>query len=113
MYARIWHVRIRPGKLEEFKRAVDSVVPLAQQQDGFLGILPLFADERRMSEATLIALWESLEALRASERAGLVSQGISRLVDCCEGYPRIEEREIMESEPFLTKKPSTWSGRVI
>jgi hypothetical protein len=49
MYARIWHVRVRPGKLEEFKHAVDSIIPLAQLQDGFLGVLPLFPDERRTS----------------------------------------------------------------
>jgi hypothetical protein len=99
--------------MEEFKRAIDSFVPFAQRRRGFLGILPLYSGGRRASETTLVALWETLGAMRASERAGLVSQAISRFLSCCDGSPRIEKLEISASESLLAKKSTTWTGRVI
>jgi quinol monooxygenase YgiN len=113
MYARVWHLRIRPGKIQEFKRAIDSFVPFARQRRGFLGILPLYSSGRRASETTLVALWETLDAMRTSERAGHVSRAISRFLSCCDASPRIEKYEIWARESLSTKKPSTWTGRVI
>ena len=113
MYARIWHLRIRPGKMEAFKRAIDLLIPCAEEQGGFLGVLPLYSKERWASETTLIALWETLAASRASKRTAAVTQAVARLLSCCEGVPRTEEREV--SGPALppAKKTSTYTGRVI
>ena len=113
MHARVWQLQIGRGKLEEFKNALHSLIPAAQQQGGFLGALALGCAEKGASEISLIALWESLEALRASERNMLVAQAISRFVGCCEGFPQIQEREVLASEFPLSARQAAWPGRVI
>ncbi len=113
MHARVWQLRIRRGKLEEFKNALHSLIPAAQQQGGFLGALALGSGEKGASDISLIALWESLEALRASERNMLVAQAISRFVSCCDGFPLIQEREVVASEFPLPSRQAAWYGRVI
>ena len=113
MHARVWQLRVRLGKLEEFKNALHSLIPAAQQQSGFLGVLALGSGERGVSDISLIALWESLGALRASEHNMLVAQAISRFVSCCEGFPQIQEREVLASDFPLPSKQAAWSGRVI
>lgn len=113
MHARIWQLRVRRGKLEEFKNALHSLIPAAQQQGGFLGVLALGSDEKEASDISLISLWESLNALRASERNMLVAQAISRFVSCCEGLPQIQEREVLASDFPLPSRQAAWFGRVI
>jgi quinol monooxygenase YgiN len=113
MHARVWQLRVRPGKLEEFKNALHSLTPAAQQQGGFVGALALGSGEKGASEVTLVALWESLDALRASERNMLVTQAISRFVGCCEGFPRIREQEVLASEFPLPSRQMALSARVI
>jgi quinol monooxygenase YgiN len=110
MHARVWKLRIRPGKLQELRNAIDSLIPPAQRQGGFRGVLVLGSGKKGSPDATVIALWDSLEAMRASEQDLLVTQAISRLLGCCEGFPRFEEREVLASEFFSSSLPSRAAG---
>jgi heme-degrading monooxygenase HmoA len=99
--------------MEEFQRAIDLLIPCAEEQGGFLGVLPMHSKERRASETTLVALWETLAAMRASKRAAPITQAVARLLSCCEGVPRTEEREVSGPAFPPAKKTSAYAGRVI
>ena len=95
MYARVWNVHIQPGKIEEFKSAMDSLVPAAHKESGFRGVLALRSGSDKSPEATVIGVWNSLEELKASEKSLFLYQAISRVLCHCEGFPNISEQEVM------------------
>ena len=95
MHARVTKFRILPGKLEEFAAAVESMIPLAHEQQGFRGLLVLRSDAGGKPETQVIGLWNSLEDLRHSERNVFYYQAISRLLSCSEGFPSIREQEVL------------------
>ena len=51
---------------------------------------------------TLVGLWDSLEAMRASEDNLFLTQAISRFLACCEGFPHITEQELLASDFIAT-----------
>ena len=53
-------------------------------------------------EVTLVALWDSLQAIRASENNLFLTQAISRFLACCEGLPHITEQEVLASDFVAT-----------
>ena len=83
MYARVWQLRIRPGRTEEFKATLDSLHPTAERQPGYRGFVALGSSKEKAPEVTVISLWDSLEAMRESERNMFLMQAISRLLGCC------------------------------
>lgn len=66
MFARVSTFRIPPGQVEE---AIDyireRVLPGAQEMEGFEG--PYLLLDRNSGKALMVGLWESEEAMRASE----------------------------------------------
>jgi heme-degrading monooxygenase HmoA len=98
MHARVWHLRILPEKLEEFKKAIRSLLLPAYKQGGFCGVVVLRGDGDPDKEAMVIAVWDSLEQLKASERNLFLYQAIARILGCCEAFPTITEREVLLSE---------------
>lgn len=98
MHARVWQLRIQPGKLEEFTAAIQSLVPLARQQGGFRGVLVLRTNGKERPEAMVIAVWDSLQDLRKTEHSMFVTQALARVLSCCEGFPSIRESEVLVSE---------------
>jgi len=98
MHARVTQVRIRPGKLDEFKGAIDSMLPLARQQEGFRALVVLRSAERGTQEASVISLWDSLDHLKNSEKNLFLYQALARLLTFCEGFPVIREQEVLISE---------------
>ncbi|HEX9760803.1 MAG TPA: antibiotic biosynthesis monooxygenase, partial [Candidatus Acidoferrales bacterium] len=89
---------ILPNKVEEFVASVQSVIPMLHQQKGFRGLLVLQGDATAPQEATVVALWDSLEALRASEKSMFLYQALSRILTSCEGFPVIREQKVMISD---------------
>jgi heme-degrading monooxygenase HmoA len=66
--ARVSTVKATPEAVDELMRfAEDSVLPDARELDGFVGVIGLV--NRTAGKGKLITLWESEEALRASETA--------------------------------------------
>ena len=101
MPAHVWQLHVRPGKLQDFQNILSSLVELARQQDGYRGIVALASGKSESPDVTLVALWDSLEAIRASENNLFLTQAISRFLVCCEGLPHIMEQELLTSD-FVT-----------
>ena len=66
MFARVTTYRGDPGQIDEgLNYARESILPRVQQLDGFEGVYYLV--DRESGKALTITLWESEEAMRASE----------------------------------------------
>jgi len=49
-------------------------------------------------DVTLVALWDSLEAIRATENNLFLTQAIAGFLVCSEGLPQITEQELLASD---------------
>ena len=104
MYARVWQLRIRQGRLQEFRATVSSLVAPANRQPGFRGSLALLNDESDAPRVTWIGVWDSRDDMRASERNMFLMQAISRVLGCSEGFPQITEHEIVGGSLFAAER---------
>jgi hypothetical protein len=102
MHARVWQLQIRPGKVQDFQGTLSSVVDLARRQGGYRGVFALASGKSESPEVTLVALWDSFQAIRASENNLFLTQAISRFLACCEGLPHITEEEVLASDFIAT-----------
>ena len=102
MHARVWQLHIRPGMLQDFQNILSSLVELARQQDGYRGIVALASGKSESPDVTLVALWDSLETIRASENNLFLTHAIARYQTCCEGFPHITEQELLASDFIAT-----------
>jgi heme-degrading monooxygenase HmoA len=102
MNARVWQFHIRPGKTQDFHDILSSVIDLARQQAGYRGGVALGSGKSESPEVTLVALWDSLELMRASENNLFLTQAISRFLTCCEGLPHITEQEVLAGDFIVT-----------
>ena len=107
MYARVTHLQILPEKMEEFRRAMETIRPEVRKQAGFRGLVVLREGTTNAPEATSIAMWESLEHLRASEKNLFLYQALSRLLVLCKGFPTIREHEVLACELAPPETPPT------
>jgi len=98
MHARVWQLHLRSGKVQDFQDTLSSVVDLARQQGGYRGVFALASGKSESPEVTLIALWDSVEAIRTSENNLFLTQAISLFLACCEGLPHITEQEVLASD---------------
>jgi heme-degrading monooxygenase HmoA len=102
MHARVWQLHLRPGKVQDFHEILSSLAELARQQDGYRGVLALASGKSESPDVTLVGLWDSLEAMRASEDNLFLTQAIARFLSCCEGFPHITEQELLASDFIAT-----------
>jgi heme-degrading monooxygenase HmoA len=96
MYARVWRVGILPEKVEEFTAALKSARPFLRKQPGFCGLLALRSGPGAL-EATVVALWASIDDLRNSEEA-VVQQAALNILSYCEPHPAVREEEVVMSD---------------
>ena len=76
MVARVTHVKVKPEDVAEAVRLFDdSVVPAAEQEEGFMGALLLTRDDGR---ALVIDLCDTLEHMRANEHSGFYQTQITK-----------------------------------
>ena len=74
MFARMSTLEGPPDQMDEGLRYVrEQVLPLMQQQDGFKGFIAL--GDRQSGKLIGVSLWESEQAMRASEEAGDRARG--------------------------------------
>jgi quinol monooxygenase YgiN len=102
MHARVWQLQIHPGKVQDFKDTLSAVADLARQQVGYRGVLALSSGKSESPDVTLVALWDSLQAIRVSEKTLFLTEAISRYLTCCEGLPHISEQEFLVSDFLAT-----------
>jgi hypothetical protein len=100
-------LQIHLGKVRDFQTILSSVVDLARRQEGYRGVLALASGKSESPDVTVVALWDSSQAIRASENNLFLTQAISRFLACCEGLPHITEQEVLASDLIAT------SGRAI
>jgi len=97
MHARVWRVRMLPGKTEGFKAALLALSEQARKQPGYRGFLLLGPAGEDTPDTTVIGLWESFDAMRASERNLFLTQALAHLYKFSEGMPHIVERPVLSS----------------
>ncbi len=74
MHARVTTVEFPPERMDDATRFVrEQVLPQLQQLDGFKGFLVL--GDRHSGKVLGVALWESEEALRATDEAAARIRG--------------------------------------
>lgn len=105
LYARVSIIQGKPEQIDETIRAVkEQIIPSAQQIRGFKGITNLA--DRKSGKTMAITLWESEEALRASEEEGsrLRAQAASRAG--ATAPPIVERYEVIQQVgPASAKEP--------
>ena len=106
MHARVWQLHLRPGMVQDFQHILSSLVELAREQDGYRGIVALSSGKSESPDVTLITLWDSLEAIRASENSLFLTQAISRFLVCCDGLPHITEQNLLASDFIAISAPA-------
>jgi (p)ppGpp synthase/HD superfamily hydrolase len=76
MVARVTHVQVKPQDVEEAVRLFDeSVLPAAEQEEGFMGALLLTREDGR---ALVVDLCDTLEHMRANEHSGFYQTQIAK-----------------------------------
>jgi len=91
MVARVTHVKVNPEDVEESVRLFDeSVVPAAEQEEGFMGALLLVREDGR---AIAIDLCDTREHMQANERNGFYQTQLAKFAEKIVERP---SREIFE-----------------
>jgi quinol monooxygenase YgiN len=99
MYSRMWRFTILPGKLDEFVESVRTLTLEAKKERGFRGFIlfrSLYNDPK--PRCTMIGLWHSRAHLRASDEGLFLPRALAHLITCCEGYPVIQEQDVLFSD---------------
>lgn len=93
MHARVTHVSIRPGKMEEVQRIYrETVVPAAEMQEGFLGAMMLADDAKACGMS--ITLWDSHDSASAAEANGYFQAQVAKFADVLAAEPSRELYEV-------------------
>jgi hypothetical protein len=88
MVARVTRVEVKPDDLAEAVRLFDeSVVPAAEQEEGFMGALLLTRDDGR---ALVLDLCDTLEHMQANERSGFYQTQVAKFADRIVDHPSRE-----------------------
>ena len=96
MHGRIVSAKVRAGMLDEAVRIYrESVVPAAQQQQGFRGAL-LFMDSQE-NNGVSITLWETEDDLLRGQSSGYYQQQIGKFANLLEGSPQQQGYELSVS----------------
>jgi hypothetical protein len=85
MVARVTTVKVEPKDVAEAVRLFDeSVVPAAEQEEGFMGALLLTREDGR---ALVVDLCDTVEHMRANERSGFYQTQVAKFADKLVGRP--------------------------
>ena len=96
MVARVTHVKVNPEDVEESVRLFDeSVLPAAEQEEGFMGAMLLVRDDGR---ALAIDLCDTIEHLRANEHNGFYQSQVAKFADKITATPSREFYEVAVSK---------------
>ncbi|HYK83870.1 MAG TPA: antibiotic biosynthesis monooxygenase [Ktedonobacteraceae bacterium] len=97
MYARVTTVQVQPGKIDDGIQIFrDAVLPAAQQQPGFKGVLQLV--DRSNNKSIGITLWETEDDMKAGEASGYYQQQIAKVAPLLAAQPVRETYEVSMRE---------------
>jgi hypothetical protein len=92
MVARVTHVRVSSEDVEESVRLFDeSVIPAAEQEEGFVGALLLARADGR---ALVVDLCDTLKHMRENERNGFYQTQVAKFADKITERPSREFYEV-------------------
>jgi hypothetical protein len=92
MVARVTHVRVDPGDIEESVRLFDeSVIPAAEEEEGFMGAMLLVRGDGR---ALVLDLCDTLEHMQQNERNGFYQRQVTKFADRIVDRPSREFYEV-------------------
>jgi heme-degrading monooxygenase HmoA len=94
MYARVWKISLLPENVQPFASACHSVGVLNSSKEGYRGLLVLRGGPLDNPDATVVSLWDSLEALRASESEAF-QEAVAQALACCQPGALLREEEIL------------------
>ncbi|HXW17943.1 MAG TPA: antibiotic biosynthesis monooxygenase [Candidatus Acidoferrales bacterium] len=106
MHARVTRFQILHGKIDEFAKAAESLLPLMRQQKGFCGVFVLQTHEADPIEVQVLSFWKTLEDLNASEKNLYFYQALARVQAFAHGFPSIHVHHVLAGEfeqPFLER----------
>src|SRR3954452_2120163 len=96
MVARVTSVRVNPEDVDESIRLFDeSVIPAAEQEDGFQGVLLLVRED---GHALAIDLCDSMEHVRANEASGVYQTQVKKFAGKIIGRPTREVYRVAGSK---------------
>lgn len=92
MVARVTHVRVKPKDVEDSVRLFDeSVVPAAEQEDGFMGAMLLVRED---GTALVVDLCNTMDNMRQNERNGFYQSQVAKFADRIVDRPSREFYEV-------------------
>jgi len=93
MQARVTHVQVQPDKIDEATSIYrDSVVPVLKAQNGYPATYMLV--DRATGKGMSVTIWESLEALQASESSGFYQEQVAKFAPVFAAPPTREVYEV-------------------
>ena len=93
MYARVVTVQVQQGKVDEAISIYrESVVPAAQQQNGFKGGFLL--TDPNTGKGVSIALWDTEDDMKASETSGYLQEQIVKFAAVLAAPPTTEHYDV-------------------
>jgi hypothetical protein len=92
MVARVTQVQVNPEDIDESVRLFDeSVIPAAEQEEGFMGALLLVRPD---GHALVIDLCDTLEHMRENEHNGFYQTQVAKFADRITGRPSRQFYEV-------------------
>jgi heme-degrading monooxygenase HmoA len=93
MHARVTTVPVQLDKADEAIALLrDSVLPAAQKQQGFKGMLSL--SDRSSGKGITITLWETEADMTASASSGYLQEQFAKFGEMFAGPPAVESYEV-------------------
>ena len=103
MVARVTHVRVKPEDVEESVRLFDeSVMPAAEQEQGFLGALLLVRED---GTGISVDFCDTLENMRANERSGFYQSQVAKFADRIVERPKREIYDVAVAKGIELDQP--------
>jgi heme-degrading monooxygenase HmoA len=104
MYARVWRFSVLPDRIEPFAAACRSVGEINQKRPGYRGLMVLRGGLRDNPQSTVVSVWDSLEALRASE-SDVFQKAVARALACCKPGAALQEEDVLICDFAAAEKP--------
>ncbi len=93
MHVRAATVQIQSGKMQEFIKAYDSLVPAQKAQKGYQG--SYLMTDASSGKALAISVWETEADMLASESdSGYLQESLTKIGGLFEGSPEFDHYEL-------------------